>query len=247
MNINTLFDDISLIVSRDVMVGDHMYNEKNPDHYFRVGHSAITSITAALMLAGRPAPYRILDFACGSGRVTRWLKAIFPGSNIICSDLRQDSLTFLKNSFDVEIVLSNPFFSDISFDEPFDLIWCGSLITHLPQKQTQIFLECCASWLSHDGIAVVTFCGREVKRRMALSEQKYLLAKDAEKIISELEITKYGYVNYLGKDNIGFSICHPEWMLNEMIRLKNSVVILSEAAWDNHQDVLAFRREKSSI
>ena len=62
MNISKLLDDIVPRVSHEIMVDDHMLNEKNPDHYFRVGRSAITCVTAALMLARRPAPRRILDF-----------------------------------------------------------------------------------------------------------------------------------------------------------------------------------------
>lgn len=247
MNISKLLDDIVPRVSHEIMVDDHMFNEKNPDHYFRVGRSAITCVTAALMLARQPAPRRILDFACGSGRVTRWLKAAFPEATIVVSDVREDSLAFLKNTFGVETVLSSPLFSDISFDEPFDLVWCGSLITHLSQEQTRIFLECCGSWLSADGVAVVTFHGREVQRRMSLSNQRYLSPNDATKVISEVEMAQYGYVNYPGKNNIGFSISHPEWMLNELLRLSFSSVALSEAAWDNHQDVLAFMRHKSGV
>lgn len=247
MNVSKLLDDIVPRVSREVMVNDHMFNEKNPDHYFHVGRSAITCITAALMLAKRPAPRRILDFACGSGRVTRWLKAAFPEATIVVSDVREDSLTFLKNTFDVETVLSSPVFLDIDFDEPFDLIWSGSLITHLPQKQTRIFLESCGSWLLPDGVAVVTFHGREVQRRMALSNQKYLSTNDAAKVISELEMAHYGYVNYPGQVNIGLSISYPEWILGELTRLNHSLVALSEAAWDNHQDVLAFRCRKSGV
>lgn len=247
MNISKLLDDIVPRVSREVMVDDHMFSEENPDHYFRVGRSAITCVTAALMLARRPAPRRILDFACGSGRVTRWLKAAFPEATIVVSDVREDSLTFLKNTFGVETVLSNPVFSDISFDEPFDLVWCGSLITHLPQEQTRIFLESCGSWLSADGVAAVTFHGREVQRRMDSSNQRYLSTTDAAKVIHGLKMAHYGYVNYPGQTNIGFSISQPEWILSELIRLNHSLVALSEAAWDNHQDVVAFMCRKSGV
>jgi ubiquinone/menaquinone biosynthesis C-methylase UbiE len=58
--------------------------------FFRVGRLAITCVTAALMLARRPALRMMLDFTCGSGRVTRWLKAAFSEATIVVSDVRED-------------------------------------------------------------------------------------------------------------------------------------------------------------
>lgn len=45
--------------------------------YINVGRSAIGMIAASMVAAGLPSPKRVLDLACGYGRVARYLKVFF--------------------------------------------------------------------------------------------------------------------------------------------------------------------------
>ncbi len=230
-------------ISKTIMPNDHMYNSANPNHYFSVGQSALRAIEASLLLKhNRWEPENILDFGCGSGRVTRWLKAGFPEATITACDLRQDSLEFLQETLGVETCRSNEDFCQVAFPVKFDLIWCGSLVTHLSRSNTERFLQCCGSWLGEDGVAVVTFHGREVAARLRKPEQKYTNEKLAKQILREFEETSYGYANYPGREDIGLSICEPSWVLAAAHSLGFRVHALGESAWDNHQDLIAFSR-----
>jgi 2-polyprenyl-3-methyl-5-hydroxy-6-metoxy-1,4-benzoquinol methylase len=236
--------DAENIVNQSIMPNDHMYHAANPKHYFGVGRSAMRCIAAGMEAAHTTqAPKRILDFACGSGRVTRWLRAVFPNSIIVCSDLREDSLQFLKNELDVEPHISDADFNKITFEKPFDLIWCGSLLTHLPQESCQNFLSAARRWISTRGIAVVTTHGREVAKRLALPTQKYVRSVDAPKVLEGFETGEFGYVDYVNRKGIGFSVSTPELISRMADKADLRTLLVQERGWDNHQDALTFARK----
>jgi SAM-dependent methyltransferase len=245
MNLNAYLDSIEPSVNRQVMPGDHMYSEQNPAPYFRVGRSALTCIAASLMLSRQAAPpRRILDFACGSGRVTRWLRAAYPDATIVGCDVREDSLQFLGDTLRVQTVTSQEDFATVSFDAPFDLVWCGSLITHLPADRSASFLKACGSWLSPDGVAVVTYHGPEVRRRLGNPGQKYVLPEAAQRMSAELNERDYSYTDYPGRKGIGFAVCSPAWVLGQLVSLDYALITLAAAAWDRHHDFFAFSRKR---
>jgi len=105
------------------------------DHYFTVGADALRIIVKSLLGCLHEPPKTILDFPSGSGRVTRHLKSFFPGARIVACDLYDDHVNFCTNQLGVDGMISNEFFGRIKFDCQFDLIFCGSLLTHLPQER----------------------------------------------------------------------------------------------------------------
>ena len=128
--------------------------------YFEVGEDALRWILTALVGAARPTPRTILDFPSGSGRVTRHLQAFFPTAEIWASDIDQGHLNFCSTQFGVRTRLSPLDPADLAFEVEFDLVFCGSLITHLPEHRTRAALTAISSALSPRGIAVVTLQGR---------------------------------------------------------------------------------------
>src|SRR5215467_9481939 len=69
----------------------------NRHHYFSCGASALSCILNALAIADIETKRKFLDFGCGAGRVTRWLRAAFPDGLIYASDIREQDLEFLQN------------------------------------------------------------------------------------------------------------------------------------------------------
>lgn len=71
----------------------------------------------------------LLDFACGYGRCTRFLKPLF--NEVMCADLEESMLDFNKTQFGI-----NGFKSVIdveerfNIDKKFDVVFCFSLFTH---------------------------------------------------------------------------------------------------------------------
>ena len=68
-------------------------------HYFGVGADALRIIVTALIDGLREPPRTILDFPCGSGRVTRHLRAFFTEADIFACDLyRVTSISVPRSS-----------------------------------------------------------------------------------------------------------------------------------------------------
>jgi SAM-dependent methyltransferase len=219
-------------------------------HYFEVGEDALRLIVGALVSTGRPLPKRILDFPSGSGRVTRHLRAFFPDAEIWASDIHDDHLLFCAEWFGVRTKRSHENLAMLEFECEFDLIFCGSLITHLPESDTRAALSLIARSLSPSGIALVTVHGRHsshVQRHQwkYLGDDRFRIAEEAA------ERSGFGFVQYpaelrarLGtSDRYGVSLIRPQWLIAQLA-MNPAVRILgyAERAWDNHQDVVTFGR-----
>lgn len=83
------------------------------------------------------------------------LRAAFPTAEISVSDLDTDGVAFCTEQFDARPLISGPAFSTLNFNETFDLIWAGSLITHLPERVTADFIAFALRHLSPAGVAYV--------------------------------------------------------------------------------------------
>ena len=215
-----------------------------------MGEDALRLILAALICAGRPFPKRILDFPSGSGRVTRHLRAFFPDAEIWASDIHQDHLAFCSRRFGVKTKMSREDFSQLAFDGEFDLVFCGSLLTHLTECDAKAALALIARTLSPTGIALVTFHGRH-SSHVQRHQWKYLDDDSFHIAEGEAETAGFGFAEYQGAQRerlgtpagYGVSLIKPHWATAQLeadpaIRLLG----YSERAWDDHQDVVIFGR-----
>lgn len=211
-------------------------------HYASVGASALAIVQACLLLAGPKPPSSILDFASASGRVTRWLSAAYPDADLHVSDVRADSLAFCADAFGATAWESHADLAAIAAPRTFDLIWCGSLATHLPEADTKVLLQRFHDWLVPGGIAVVTFHGRRALEYMRDRRVNYgITAEDELPVLASVAARGYGYAPYAGRP-VGFSVNSLQWLLSEAMSLDVRILCISEHAWDDHQDVIAFQR-----
>jgi len=104
--------------------------------YFNV---ALQQHRAALQLlhgffASRGPDFRMLDFACGYGRLLRLLAPGFAPDELWASEIQPEALDFVGRQFGVRTVASNA--RPEAFDPPvrFDFIWVASLFSHLPPE-----------------------------------------------------------------------------------------------------------------
>ena len=222
-----------------------MYNESNPAHYFSVGRSATRNILLARASAQAGPVLSILDFACGSGRVTRWFRAAFPDASVFASDLRQDSLAFVSESLGAKPWLSAGNFDALVPPTQFDVIWCGSLITHLDAQSAASAISAMRSWLRPGGVLVFSFHGKKVLSNFRSGRSKYLSEELFAQVYEGYRRSGHGYVDYPGRKGLGFSLSRIDWVVNVAAPIEDAmhrVIHLAEAAWDNHHDVAAVQK-----
>ncbi len=208
--------------------------------YLAVGANALRAIQAA---PGLLAPQSILDLPCGHGRVARHLRTAYPDAELFVADLDEPGADFCAAEFLATKLASTPDFDAIDFGRKFDLIWVGSLITHLDAQATRKFFGFLARHLSADGSAVVSSHGAFVAGRLFLSQRPLygLSMADEAGILADYQATGYGYRQYPLQDGYGISLASRHW-IRDAAGLAGLVVVSHEDhAWDNHQDVVVLR------
>ncbi len=208
-------------------------------HYLDVGLSALKIIEAALI--GAPEPRRVLDIPCGFGRVTRMLRARYPHAQITVCDLDRAAVDFTAATFSAEGVYSSQDFRHLNLSGQFDLIWVGSLLTHLPERQTRDFLDFAVRHMAPESRLIVTTHGEYVANR--LRETTYGLQEEAARgLIAQYLTQGYGYRGYDGDANYGISLTARVWFENLLAGGALRIQSFQERGWDCHQDVLVLRR-----
>ena len=94
----------------------------------------------------------VLDFACGYGRLLRFLTLIAPPSHIWAAELQPEAVNFVAQQFGVNGVISNIDPREFDPGRTFDFIWVASLFSHLPEELFRAWLARLISLLSPRGI-----------------------------------------------------------------------------------------------
>ena len=107
-----------------------------------------------------------LDLPSGHGRVLRWIKAEFPDARLGAGDIDHDGVEFCAATFGATPVYGREDPADVEIDAPYELIWCGSLFTHLPPERWEGFLALFERALVPGGLLVFTTHGRRIAERI---------------------------------------------------------------------------------
>ena len=227
-------------VCRDIFPHDGMY-AGNADHYFGVGASALANIRRAVT-AGNVDVRHILDFGCGAGRVTRWLSAAFPEAKIDACDVRKQDVEFVASKWGARTWVSETEVETVSVPSAYDLIWVGSVFTHLPATKSIALFRKMTSWLNPDGVLILTTHGRRAEYFGGRTSM-YGVIDHWEKICLDFRSTGYGYADYPKLDGYGISLSSLAWWMSVVADVSGlTVVSAQESAWDDHQDAIAVQR-----
>lgn len=226
-----LFDRIDrTIASKDAMYGG------NDAHYFNVGASALKAILDVVSIA-QTEPSKILDFGCGAGRVTRWLSSCYPKASIEACDVDAD-LQFVADRFGAKVWKSAKVVEKLSAPSTYDLIWVGSVFTHLPAHDSTRMFDKLLSWLNPSGILVFTSHGRK-PALIGPESGFYGIPDQWEKVVSDFTEREYGYADYQGTPGYGISLIQLRWWASLVSSRPNvRLISMTEEAWDKHQDVI---------
>lgn len=214
---------------------------RDEEHYFAVGESAIEVIERCLKAAQKPEHEikKILDLPCGHGRVLRYLKAMFPEADLTACDLLTDGVDFCATQFGATPIYSKTNPREIGLPrDTYDLIWVGSLLTHLDKGLFTAFLKVLTESLSQNGILVFTTHGRYTYHELRCRRHFY-------SVIHQYESTGFGWADSTPASGYGVALSSTSWVMNQIEKLPETrVAFFSERAWDAHQDVFACVRDR---
>lgn len=207
-------------------------------HYARVGHSAVAAIGRSLADAGRGLGdvESCLDMPCGYGRVLRLLAREIAPERITACDINRQAIRFCATQFGVKPLRSTPSLDGMRLGHH-DLIWCGSLVTHLDEERGGQLLRSFASALLPGGVAVVTihaeppttgqFADRHDEIAGALREYGHFHVPYGSALF------EYGHAWH--------TPAHVTHAFTTASGGRIRLVGHQPRGWDDHQDVLAFR------
>lgn len=228
---------------RDVHANDSMYNN-GKDWYFTVGESGIDCILSALALTKLKTVKRVLDLPCGHGRVARHLRAAFPEAELCFSDIDEEGVDYCANTFGGKGVYSVPDLTKVEIPNDFDVIWVGSLFTHINRLKALTWLGYLAERLSENGVLVATFHGYFTAANLDPGP-----SVDIERIRREFNITGYGsgvydFLDPAKHGEYGFSLAKPSCTIDMANSIPGTrIVSYTERGWANNHDVLALSRD----
>lgn len=230
-------------VSSRIYPGDGMYHGDGT-HYFKVGLSAIRCIDEALAGTNFTEVQTILDFPCGSGRVLRFLRERFPAAEITACELDPGPVKFCVRTFGALPAFSALNLDEVVLPQSFDLIWCGSLVTHLNERGILSLLRLFHRQLRTGGLMIFTTHGDFVPGRILRRDFDYgLTPEQIDRIGASYPETGYGFEDYAGEKDYGVSLTSPGWIRRRVAEVGGlREVYFKERGWDDHQDVFGFVR-----
>jgi SAM-dependent methyltransferase len=237
-------DDIldigTLTVNKTISSADSMLIKGWEQQYFAVGADALRLIVLGMILAGKREFKSILDLPCGHGRVMRYLKARFPEARLTACDVDREGVDFCAKTFGAKGVYSHNDVRNIVINEKFDLIWVGSLLTHVRSTEWHPFLEFFSNHLEEDGILIFTTHGRYTEKLIQDRTHSYGIdEKKAANMLKQYKSSGFAYLDYPQAKNYGVSVATPSWVMDQIGRHRElKLLSFTEMGWADHQDVV---------
>jgi SAM-dependent methyltransferase len=239
-DIRPLVEEVPEVI-QEVSPRDEMY-PGDPEHYFGYGEWALRLVRLAALSRWQDNFDRILDFACGHGRVLRTFRAAFPHAKLTACDISRDGVDFCAETFAATPIYSSEDPNEIELHDDFDLIWCGSLVTHLDKPRWADFLELFHRSLRPHGLLLFTTAGRFAAERFRREPTGF----EDPAFVERFDAEGFSYTEYQAKvkDHVGIrtygqSLSSLGWVL-EYIEKQGlfGVVHASEKSW-GEMDVIA--------
>jgi SAM-dependent methyltransferase len=245
-----LYDFSRLAVDRTLAPRDGMLAKDADatltDQYFDLGRRALELIHFSSELCDKPHYPDILDLPCGHGRVLRWLRAHYGYANITACDLDRDGVDFCAAQFGAKPVYSLPDLHQLPFRSQFDLIWVGSLVTHLRRDRWLATLDNLVKWTRECGVIVFTTQGRTVSSLLARGRRNVAENIDKPALLEEYARTGFAYQRYFesnAEEDYGLALTSPEWVMRTLQRYPDIIMrAYLEEAWGMQDVVILYKK-----
>jgi len=241
-----LYDFSSLSVDRTIAPRDTMLTAGREGQYFDLGRRALELVKFSAELCHKPHYPDILDLPCGHGRVLRWLRAYYHYANITACDLDRDGVDFCRDHFRAKPMYSETDLRQLPFQAQFDLIWVGSLLTHLPQARWLTALDCLVNWTREDGVLIFTTQGRTMSSLLAQGREDIAANIDLPPLFEKFHQTGFSYQRYVEsspEEDYGLTLTSPEWVTGTLQRYPNVIIrAYLEEAWGLQDVVIVYKK-----
>lgn len=228
-------------VSTQISRIDDMYGMYGGSVYFYSAITILRCIRRAQKQAGIQSVNSLLDFPSGFGRLGRFWPEVYPQTKVTSCDIQKEAVDFCARVFGSRPCVSHENFDEIQLGQTYDLIFCGSLISHLNEERTESLLRCFYRHLNQGGLVVFTIHGDENFERYRLG-QGGLDNETERRMADEYMKTGFSFRDPAGY-GYGTSLSAPHWIREAMGRCgKWREVYFCEGGWMNYQDVFGFVR-----
>ncbi len=241
-----LYDFNQLPVDRTIAPQDTMLAPGKETEYYAIGHRALELVKFSAELCDKPHYPDILDLPCGYGRVLRWLRAGYNYARITACDLERPGVDFCATRFGALPVYSKPDLRELSFPGQFDLIWVGSLLTHLPHAKWLETLDCLVRWTSDCGVIILSTQGRYFCSQLARGQRYIVENIHKQPLLEDFRRDGFAYQPYFEEKegNYGIAVTSPEWIGRTLQRYPNLILrTYLEQAWGMQDIVILYKRE----
>jgi SAM-dependent methyltransferase len=172
---------------RQLEAGDRRYLAEHPDvdvppaslrysvagpatisEFLRFGQRAIADMEAALGGVGTSldAVRDLLDFGCGCGRVARPLTHRWPGLRVTGCDVDERAIDWCRQHVRAATFVVTGPLPPLPFEEhAFDVVWCGSVFTHLDEPRQDRWLQEMRRILRPGGLLLASVHGPDAWKR----------------------------------------------------------------------------------
>jgi SAM-dependent methyltransferase len=228
------------VSSRDTMVWPGAEED-----YFNLGRRALELVIFSAQLCEKPHYPRILDLPCGHGRVLRWLRAHYGYAAITACDLDRDGVDFCAGQFGAQGVYSQTDLTALPFTAQFDLVWCGSLLTHLRPEAWLTALDCLIKWTSDCGVIVFSTQGRFFTTLLARGQGDFAANIDGEALLRNFQREGQAFEPYLEDPDqqYGINVTSPEFLHRVLQQYPNLIIrAYLEQAWGVQDIVILYKK-----
>ncbi len=210
--------------------------------YFGWGFAALDTISLALEASEFDQPPKaILDFPCGHGRVLRMLAATYPEAALTACDINRDGVEFCARTFGATPAYSSDDADEIELPGRYDLIWVGSLFSHLDAPRWNSFLRMLTRHLEPGGVLVFTTLGRTITDEIHAGARQFQIP-NVDEVLATYEREGFAYADYVGQSGYGIALVRPWWVCRELEKLPEiEIAAYMEGGWKGRQDAAACR------
>ncbi len=175
----------------------------------------------------------LLEFASGYGCVSRHLRRMDARYDLVACDIHPQAIDFLRERLKVAGVLSRSRPADFALDRRFDVVFCLSFFSHMPDRTFGAWIEALFATLAPDGLLIFTTHGRQGHLDMGrptLHPDGYWFAAMSEQ-------------KDIPTDDYGCMIATPVYVMQRIARCQGAaVVFFQESFWWGKQDLFVVRK-----